>query len=407
MLSKKKEKEYLDFGARSSLIAIARILALCILKAVTGVFTGMVVLIADALASFSDVLGLFASYIGLKISEKSADKGFRYGYYKVETLASLFVSFIILYFGVKIFMDSLEVFYAENNSSNQILGVIVVVVATVQSIYLARSLKKAGKKINSLSLMNCAKDKLIDVYVQFAVLLGIGANFFHIPYLEGSVGMAISIMTLKVGYDSAKESIFFLLDYFDDQELIKKIETTIKKESKIITGIAEIRLRRAGTFIFGEGVIEIDPYSETKDIRDIIKNLSAKIVDLDDYMKHFSILVAIPRPRKIRVAIPVKKYIGIKSEVATTQKETTAYVFMDIKGKKITDHFMKKFNFKQSDFKKMTDYFVSQKTDIIINSNMHSLLFYNLRHLNHIMIYPNFDNVMDVENTVKLLILDT
>ncbi len=407
MLSRQKEKQNLEFGAKTSLIAIVRILGLAVLKAVVGAYTGMVVLIADALASFADVLGLVATYIGLKISEKSADKGFRYGYYKVETITSLVVSFIILYFGVVIFIDSLKTFYEPGESSNQILGVIVVAVAVIQSIYLAKKLKKAGKKINSTSLINCGKDKLLDVYVQFAVVIGVGANYFKIPYLEGSVGMAISIMTLKVGYDSTKESLFFLLDYFDDQELIEKIRQTITKDSKIIKSISEIRMRRAGTFIFGEAVVDINPYSETKEIRTALKNLNDKIVNMDEYIKHFSLLISIPKPRRIRVAVPIKKYKGMKSEIADNMEETNAYIFADIRKEKIIEHSTGKFAFKNGNFKEMTDYFVEHKADIIINNNMHSLLFYNLRHLNHIMVYPNFENVKDVESTIKLLIIDT
>jgi hypothetical protein len=38
---------------------------------------------------------------------------------------------------------------------------------------------------------------------------------------------------------------------------------------------------------------------------------------------------------------------------------------------------------------------------------MHSLLFYHLRRLQHIIVYPHFYNVPDVEKTIKLLVIDT
>lgn len=407
MISRRKEREALEFGAHESLIVIWRILILAILKLLIGFYTGMVVLVADALASFSDILGIIASYIGLKISEKSATKEFTYGYYKVETVSSLIVSATIIYFGIEIFLDSLGRFRTLESSSNHILGLIVVVVAVIQSTYLAKRLQRAGKKINSLSLINCAKDKTIDIYVQFAVLIGIGAAFFKISYIEGMVGMGISIMTLKVGYESAKESLYFLLDYFDDQELIEKIRKTILKSSKIVQNIDGIKMRRAGTYIFGEAVLEIDPYIQVKDIRENLKNLKAKIIELDPYLKNFSLLISIPKPGKLRVAVPVLKDKGLISIVSTDEKDTRAYVFVDIKRGKIFESYGKKFNYKTADFKGMTDFFLHNKTDVIINNNMHSLLFYNLRHLNQILVYPNFYNVTSVENTVKLLILDT
>jgi len=38
---------------------------------------------------------------------------------------------------------------------------------------------------------------------------------------------------------------------------------------------------------------------------------------------------------------------------------------------------------------------------------MHSLIDYQLRRLHNVEVYPNFSNVKDVENTVKLLLIDT
>lgn len=406
MLSAKTEHANLEYGAKVSLIAIVRILALGILKAVVGYTTGMVVLVADALASFSDVLGLFATYIGLKISEKSADKGFRYGYYKVETVTSLIVSAIIIYFGIEILIESIERLQHPAESSNQFLGVFVVIIASVQSIYLAKRLKNAGKKINSTSLLNCGKDKLLDVYVQFAVLGGIAANYFNIPYLEGSIGIGISIMTLKVGYDAAKESLFFLLDYFDDQKLIKTVRKTILKKSKIVQGITDLRMRRAGTFIFGEAVLEINPYTDAKTIRNELKNLNETIINLDEYIKDFALLIAIPKPEKIRVAVPANECKKLNSKLAENMEETTHYIFVDIVNNKVVNTYCKKFTFTPANINKMVDYFIDEKTNIIINSNMHSLLFYNLRHLKNIQVYPNFYNVVDVKSTIKLLMLD-
>ena len=170
--------------------------------------------------------------------------------------------------------------------------------------------------------------------------------------------------------------------------------------------IDDIKMRRAGTYIFGEAVLEIDPYSQVKDIRQNLKNIKEKIIKLDPHLKNFSLLISIPKPRKLRIAVPVLKDKGLDSIVSTDELETKAYVFVDIRRGKIVDSYSKKYKFKPTDFRGMTDFFCKEKTDVIINNNMHSLLFYNLRHLNHIFVYPNFYNVTNVENTVKLVVID-
>ncbi|HLG25976.1 MAG TPA: cation transporter, partial [Candidatus Gracilibacteria bacterium] len=94
-----KEPDNLSYGAKIALIGLGEFLILALIKAGVGFATGMIVLVADALASCSDMLTIFASYLGLRISKKSATKEFGYGYYKVETLAALIVSLVISYLG--------------------------------------------------------------------------------------------------------------------------------------------------------------------------------------------------------------------------------------------------------------------------------------------------------------------
>jgi predicted Fe-Mo cluster-binding NifX family protein len=166
-------------------------------------------------------------------------------------------------------------------------------------------------------------------------------------------------------------------------------------------------MRRSGTFIFGEAVIEINPYVEVKDIRTDLLMLKEKIENTNEYIKHFTLLTAIPHPKNVRVAVPVINPAGLQSTVANTMEETTHYVFVDVKNDKISKHRIKKFDFRPSQFGRIVEYFQKEKANIIINNGMHSLIFYELRHLKHMQVYPNFSNVTNVENTVKLLVLDT
>jgi len=59
-----KKEEDLKFGSHMALLALGEIAMLALMKAIVGFSTGMVVMLADALASFSDMLSIFASYIG-------------------------------------------------------------------------------------------------------------------------------------------------------------------------------------------------------------------------------------------------------------------------------------------------------------------------------------------------------
>lgn len=388
------------------MIAILRISIVSALMAGVGLYTGMLVMVAAAVESTADMLALFATHIGLKISQKSADKGFRYGYYKIETFAALIVSLIILYLGSKILVESFSRVSEPVFSSNIWLNIIVLLFAMTQSRYLAKRLINSGKRINSIALVACGKDKQIDFYVRITVLIGLTANYFKIPYVEGLIGMGIAALTIKVGLEIAKESSFFLLDYFDDKKMINKIIRTIKKHSVIVKGVHDIRMRRAGTVIFGEAILDILPNSESGEIRNELNKLKEEIYKVDKYIKTFSLYINIPHPSKIRVAVPVKSNKGLNSEIALSFNETKAYIFVDIKDKKIVDHYSKTFKFPPTEFIEIVKFLDKEKVDIVINNNMHSLLSYNIRHLKHMRVYPHFQNVNNVIKTIKLLIID-
>lgn len=402
-----KKEEDLKFGSHMALLALGEIAMLALMKAIVGFSTGMVVMLADALASFSDMLSIFASYIGLKMSQRRADEGFKYGYYKAESFAAFIAAMLIIYLGVEVLRESFDRLLVLEEGKNYIFAVAQVIVTAAISFHLAYYLEKTGKKVNSLSLITSAKDKKSDIISEIPVLVGIGANYFHIPYIEGTIGIILSIIILKVGLESGKESLFFLLDYFDDQKLVKKIERIILSKSKIVSKIKNIRMRRAGTFIFGEAFLEINPYVEVKDIRNDFRILKEKIAKANRHIKDFSLFFDVPQIHKVRVAVPAKNDNGLQSLIATTFEETRYYVFVDVEEGKIVHTYTKPFPYQTFDFIGITGFLKKEDAKIVINNNMHSLLFYHLRRLQHILVYPHFYNVPDVEKTIKLLVIDT
>jgi cation diffusion facilitator family transporter len=404
----KKDIQKLEFGVKIAIVGIIEITLLALTKGLFGWYTGIVVLVADALSSCTDLLTLFASLIGLKISERRADKTFKYGYYKAETFAAFITALIIIYFGFQILLESAQRITTSPNSKDQLLAVVSVLVTLVVTLHLSHYLQRAGEKINSLSLINTAKEKRMDLIVEGGVFIGIAANYFHIPYVEGLIGVFMSLLILRIGYTTAKESLFFLLDYFNDPELTKTIHDTIKSKSHVVKEVRDIRLRRAGTFIFGEAFLEINPYALTKDIGNELANLKEEIGKINEYLKDFHLYAEIPHTSHIRVAVPIQQLNGLESIVARTPQETKAYLFIDVKNSEMSLYDSVSIeNFTPQGIAHIIETLKKHKVNIVINNDMHSLLYYELRHLQNIEVYPGFSNVLDAANTVKLLTIDT
>ena len=221
-------------GEKVAAKSIAHLLGLGTLKLAAGLATGMNVIIADAISTFADTLGLFASYIGLKLSRKHADENFEYGYYKIETLAALVISLGLLYIGFNIFKESILNFNVVKEATNRQFAITSTVIAIYFSSKMHRELSAVGKRVNALALIAAAEDKKIDVFSGFIVLGSIIANYQQIPYIEDVVAIIFALLIFKVGFTSAKESLFFLLDYWNDPILTRKIRAVFRKEHDIV-----------------------------------------------------------------------------------------------------------------------------------------------------------------------------
>ncbi|MFA5948056.1 MAG: cation diffusion facilitator family transporter [Candidatus Gracilibacteria bacterium] len=373
-------------------------------KLIAFFFTGITVLITDAISSFADILGVFASYIGLKLSRKSADKNFEYGYYKVETLAAFFISLGIIYLGYVVFFKSIEILKHPETGSFYPFAITITVLAILHSNRLYKKLKKASDNTNSLSLLANAKDKKMDMFAGIAILISIIANYKGIPYVEGIVSLVISLFILKEGIYSAKEAVFFLLDYWGDPFLSRKIKKILTKEKEIVQKVKKLRLRRAGTFVFGEAFIEINPFISIIDLRDELDFLKQKIMLSNPYIKDFAIFTSINKYENEIIAIPIKEGKDLNATLATNLKETKTYIFIKIKNNKIHDFKIKKVD--KKDPVSLAEFLLENKVNILIDNKLHSLIYYNLRKTHHVLVYPNFPDVKTAKKTIELLLLD-
>jgi len=387
--------------------SILHLILLGLIKAFAGWITGMSVIIADAVSTFADILGVFASYFGLRLSRKSANEKFEYGYYKIETLAALLISLGIMYAGYKILMNGINTFRVAEEGQYRPFAITSTIISIVLSYRLAKKLKTAGEKANSLSLIANAKDKKIDIFAGIIILISIFANYRDIPYVEGVVTIVIALFVLKEGLFSSKESLFFLLDYWDDPSLTKQIRKIFAKEKDLVTEVKKLKLRRAGTFIFGEAFVEINPYTGLDELREELDLLKKQVEDLNPYIKDFSIYTHISKAAKVRVAVPMKKGNSLQGKVAATLRETNSYLFVDIKNGKVAKFRAKKLPPAKKTPVEFANFLKKEKVNIVIDNQLNSLIYYNLRKTHHILIYPNFSDANKVEQTIKLLLIDT
>lgn len=388
--------------AKSSILKLIVIIAVKILAAQ---LTGMVILYTSALKSFTTVLSVFASYVGIKASQKTADQHFEYGYYKVETFAAFIASVLILYLGGRIFVDNIDNLIHPEEYNYGLVGIVVVIFSLIFSWKFSNKLEKAAKEANLSSLLVSAKYKKIDFLASVGVIIGaftvlLGANYIE-PILSAIIAVTIVVISLK----TFKHSLFSLLDYWWDTNLMNQVKEILNRDKHIVQKIESVKLRQAGPLIFGESILRINPFANIKDVRNTVANIKLSILKLSPYLQDFSIYSKVVCPEKTVFAIPVILDDGLKSLVAHSWNKITKILIIEINDQKV--RIKNSLNYKKTtSHQELIRMLVKNKVNIFMSAEIDSLTYYTLERINQIQLYPAFSNAKTVEEAIKLFTID-
>ena len=101
-----KQREELHLPAVRRAYGTLAAVVLFALKLIAGVLSGMLSIRADAVNNLSDAGSSIISLVSFRISAKPADREHPFGHARIEYVASMIVSFLILLIGVELIKGS-------------------------------------------------------------------------------------------------------------------------------------------------------------------------------------------------------------------------------------------------------------------------------------------------------------
>ena len=371
--------ELLKKGERISILSSLISFFLALIKGIVGFLSGSVVLIADALESATDIASGLASFFGLKIAQKKPNEKFPYGYYKAESLASLFIGMLIVYAAINLLISSYYRLFSVPKTEYGFIALAVVAVSALTSLLISFYLKKKGKELNIQSLIASGKDRLKDFFVSIIIFVVI--IFKNIPYIEGVLSIIISILVLRMGIITAKDAIFALMDVSPSPEIEKKIKRIIKSISGV-EDVKHIRLRTSGPFILGDAHVKIRKFVNVERAHEVADNIEEKIKKNLKEVESFTIHIEPFKSSKQKVAIPIKKDKGLDSEVINHFGRAENFIFVSLEGNKVKSYYIKKNPFKKKELRaglSAARFVLNEKIDILITDEMGDISFHTLR----------------------------
>ncbi|MGC8573057.1 MAG: cation diffusion facilitator family transporter [Caldisphaera sp.] len=289
-------------GKKRSFIAALIYIILAISKILLGITFASLIIFADGIHNIADSLTGFVVYIGLFFAEKYPSDKYPFGLYKAENLASLFVAVAIAYAGFDIIMQS--VFTKEGKISMPMLLISVELVSALVTYWLTRYLLSTpGIKLDAINAEGV--HSLQDALTSIAVIIGIIGEWFNIIYLPEIIGIGIGGYILLQSYQIGKDSVLTLLDRGDEKatENIRKIVLSIEN----VIGVHEIKVRKAGPFLFVAMHLEAPPAFSVKD--------ADKLADIVE--------------EKLRKEIPSLLYVSIHIEPGSYTGKWKLAIFED------------------------------------------------------------------------------
>ena len=243
-----------------SLVSVAGNTLLSGIKIIAGIVGHSGAMILDAVHSFSDVLTTLIAYVGVKISRKEADQAHPYGHERMECVASLLLSLLLMATGVGIGMVGLKNIISGNYETLEVPGAIALaaaIVSIVEKEAMFWYTRHFARLIHSEAFMADAWHHRSDAFSSVGSLIGIIGARLGFPVLDSVASVGICLFILKVGYDILKDAIAKMLDTSCNQAYERNLCELIEAQDDVVC-VDLLRTRMFGSKVYVDLEIEVD-----------------------------------------------------------------------------------------------------------------------------------------------------
>ena len=270
------------YGTLSSVVGVITNFILAGMKILIGLLSCSVAILADGLNNLSDAGSSVITFVSFKISMKPADKDHPFGHARMEYIASMIVSFLILLVGTELLFDSVKIIFNPDASSSVMsitpITVIILIISIILKLWLGLFYRKIGKKIDSGVICATAADSITDSISTIAVLISsIVINYTEWYILDAIVGIGVSIIIIVAGAKILLETKDALLGEAPIQETVQAIKSIVGRYPEIM-GIHDLLVHNYGPHNFIASFhAEVDGKGDIYYLHDIIDNVEREI----------------------------------------------------------------------------------------------------------------------------------
>ncbi|WOL00376.1 hypothetical protein Cni_G09089 [Canna indica] len=333
-------------------LGLAGDVALSVGKALTGYLTGSTAIVADAAHSVSDIVLSGVAWWSYRAAKAPKDEEHPYGHGKFETIGTLGISGMLLITAGGIAWHAIDVLQGllastpdmtslslnhvghDHGSGGHHHGVdldhpVLALSMTTISICVKEGLywmtKRAGEKEGSELLKANAWHHRSDAVSSVVALIGVGGTIMGLPFLDPLAGFLVSGMIWKAGFQTGYQSVLELVDAAVDQSVLVPIKQTITQVEGV-KGCHQLRGRKAGSFLYLDVHIEVDPFLSVSAAHDIGESVRHQIHKYHSQVAEVFIHIDPSDCSSVETRNNAKAVESRKSNIFSRQQEAEAIV---------------------------------------------------------------------------------
>lgn len=218
---------------KASILGVISNSFLLIIKGIVGLLTNSQAMIGDAFNSAGDIFSSIMTFIGNKIASKPKDVDHNLGHGKAEYIYSMLISIAMILMAYQVFKNSFLALIFQEKYDFSIWLIVVCLITIIVKFSLYLYTHALYQKHRNLLLFANSKDHRNDCILTALNLLACLFNYFGIFFVDGIVGIVISIWIFVTAVKIFVESYDVLMDKSIDDGTKKKVYQLVRSHSEV------------------------------------------------------------------------------------------------------------------------------------------------------------------------------
>ena len=242
-----------------------------VLKVAIGTIVNSASITADGLHSFTDGSSNIVGLIAIRLAARPVDEDHPYGHKKYETLASMFISIMLLLVSGKIVWDAISKLFNPVLPEISFESIGIIILTLIVNIMICLFEYRQGKKLKSEILISDSMHTKSDIFVSMGVLITIICIKLGLPAIIDSItSIVISGFIINAAYEIFTNSSNILVDKaVVDTDKIKEIVM----EFSNVKDAHKIRSRGKEDDMHIDLHIMIDPQMSVQESHELIHDI--------------------------------------------------------------------------------------------------------------------------------------